>query len=77
MCLIFVILLDDSLERETGIFFDMKYFEGLALSGNWDEVERYLSGFTKVEDNKFSLKIYFEIRKQKFLEELDKYASDV
>lgn len=61
------------LERETGYFFDMKYFEGLALSGNWDEVERYLSGFTKVEDNKFSLKIYFEIRKQKFLEALDNH----
>lgn len=75
MCFIFIIFLDhllDRLERETGYFFDMKYFEDLALSGKWAEVESYLSGFTKVEDNKFSLKIYFEIRKQKYLEALDK-----
>lgn len=42
------------------------------LSGNWDEVERYLYGFTKVDDNRYSVKIFFEIRKQKYLEELDR-----
>ncbi|KAK4486314.1 hypothetical protein RD792_008985 [Penstemon davidsonii] len=37
-----------------------------------EEVERYLSGFTKVEDNRYSMKIFFEIRKQKYLEALDR-----
>lgn len=60
------------LEQETGYFFDLKYFEGLVLNGNWEEVEKYLSSFTVVADNKYSTKIYFEIRKQKFLEALDK-----
>uniref|UniRef100_A0A5B7C2M3 CTLH domain-containing protein n=1 Tax=Davidia involucrata TaxID=16924 RepID=A0A5B7C2M3_DAVIN len=59
------------LEHETGLFFNVNYFEDQVLSGNWDEAERYLSGFTKLEDNKYSMKIYFEIRKQKFLEALD------
>ncbi|KAA3468873.1 protein TPR2-like [Gossypium australe] len=41
-------------------------------AGEWDEVERYLCGFTKVEDNRYSMKIFFEIRKQKYLEALDR-----
>ncbi|KAH6804772.1 hypothetical protein C2S51_033019 [Perilla frutescens var. frutescens] len=61
------------LEQETGYFFDLKYFEELVLNGNWEEAEKYLSSFTVVEDNKYSTKIYFEIRKQKFLEALDKH----
>lgn len=60
------------LEQETGYFFDLKFFEELVLNGNWEEAEKYLSSFTVVEDNKYSTKIYFEIRKQKFLEALDK-----
>ncbi|KAH7513409.1 hypothetical protein FEM48_Zijuj12G0196900 [Ziziphus jujuba var. spinosa] len=55
----------DKLEQESGFFFNMKYFEEKALAGEWDEVERYLSGFTKVDDNRYSMKIFFEIRKQK------------
>ncbi|OIW03867.1 hypothetical protein TanjilG_30143 [Lupinus angustifolius] len=51
----------------------MKYFEDEVHNGNWDEVERYLSGFTKVDDNRYSMKIFFEIRKQKYLEALDKH----
>ena len=47
----------------------MKYFEDLVQGGEWDEVERYLSGFTKLEDNRYSMKI-FEIRKQKYLRPL-------
>lgn len=61
------------LEQESGFFFNMKYFEDTALAGEWDEVEKYLSGFTKVDDNRYSMKIYFEIRKQKYLEALDRY----
>ncbi|KAL0394295.1 UNVERIFIED_CONTAM: Topless-related protein 1 [Sesamum latifolium] len=65
------------LEQETGYFFDLKYFEELLLNGNWEEAEKYLSNFTVVEDNKYSTKIYFEIRKQKFLEALDKHEHAV
>lgn len=62
------------LEQESGFFFNMKYFEDTVQAGEWEEVERYLSGFTKVEDNRYSMKIFFEIRKQKYLEALDRYA---
>jgi hypothetical protein len=63
------------LEQESGFFFNMKYFEEKVHAGEWDEVERYLSGFTKVDDNRYSMKIFFEIRKQKYLEALDRYCS--
>ncbi|XP_062099535.1 protein TOPLESS-like isoform X2 [Humulus lupulus] len=59
------------LEQESGFYFDMRYFEEMVLSGDWCEAERYLSGFTNLDDNRFSTKIYFEIRKQSFLEALD------
>ncbi|KAK6119711.1 hypothetical protein DH2020_046530 [Rehmannia glutinosa] len=65
------------LEQETGYFFDLKYFEELVLNGNWEEAEKYLSSFTVVEDNKYSTKIYFEIRKQKYLEALDNHEFSV
>ncbi|CAA7411003.1 unnamed protein product [Spirodela intermedia] len=61
------------LEQESGFFFNMKHFEDLVQAGEWDEVEKYLSGFTKVEDNRYSMKIFFEIRKQKYLEALDRH----
>jgi len=57
---------------ESGLFFDMRYFEDLVLKGKWDEAEKYLLGFTKVKDNDYSIKIYFEMRKQKYFEALDK-----
>ncbi|WJX09801.1 hypothetical protein P8452_00596 [Trifolium repens] len=57
--------------RETGMYFDCKYFEYMVLDGKWDEVEKYLSGFMKIEDSNHSLKIFFELRKQKYLEALD------
>ncbi|XP_047328825.1 topless-related protein 3-like isoform X2 [Impatiens glandulifera] len=60
------------LEQESGFFFNMKYFEEKIQAGEWDEVEKYLSGFTKADDNRYSMKIFFEIRKQKYLEALDK-----
>ncbi|KAK3036766.1 hypothetical protein RJ639_029731 [Escallonia herrerae] len=60
------------LEQESGFFFNMKYFEEKVHAGEWDEVEKYLSGFTKVDDNRYSMKIFFEIRKQKYLEALDR-----
>ncbi|XP_011626946.1 protein TPR2 isoform X1 [Amborella trichopoda] len=60
------------LEQESGFFFNMKHFEDQVQAGEWEEVERYLCGFTKVEDNRYSMKIFFEIRKQKYLEALDR-----
>ncbi|KAK3436843.1 hypothetical protein EUGRSUZ_C01368 [Eucalyptus grandis] len=60
------------LEQESGFYFNMRYFEDLVTNGEWDDVEKYLSGFTKVDDNRYSMKIFFEIRKQKYLEALDK-----
>lgn len=63
--------LDDRLEQESGCYFNMKYFGDLVQEGNWDEAEKYLGSFTKLEDNRHSVKIYFEIRKQKYLEALD------
>nr|TKS11864.1 hypothetical protein D5086_0000068850 [Populus alba] len=59
------------LERESSYYFNMKFFEDMICIGDWDEAERYLSCFTKLSDNRFSMKVYFEIRKQKFLEALD------
>ncbi|CAD6258036.1 unnamed protein product [Miscanthus lutarioriparius] len=61
------------LEQESGFYFNMKHFEDLVQGGEWDELERYLSGFTKLEDNRYSMKIFFEIRKQKYLEALDRH----
>ncbi|KAG6701327.1 hypothetical protein I3842_08G159800 [Carya illinoinensis] len=60
------------LEKDSGFFFNMRYFEEKVQSGEWEEVEKYLSGFTKVDDNRYSMKIFFEIRKQKYLEALDR-----
>ena len=60
------------LERETGLFFNMRHFEEMVLCGNWCEAEKYLSGFTKLGDDAYSTKIYFELRKQAFLEALDR-----
>ncbi|XP_051123532.1 topless-related protein 3-like isoform X3 [Andrographis paniculata] len=60
------------LEQESGFFFNMKFFEEKVQAGEWEEVEKYLSGFTKVDDNRYSMKIFFEIRKQKYLEALDR-----
>lgn len=59
-------------EQESRFFFNTRYFEDMVTNGEWDEVEKYLSGFTKVDDNRYSMKIFFEIRKQKYLEALDK-----
>ncbi|GJZ97892.1 topless-related protein 4-like protein isoform X3 [Tanacetum coccineum] len=60
------------LEMESGHYFNMRYFEEVVTNGEWEEVVKYLHGFTKVEDNRYSMKIFFEIQKQKFLEALDR-----
>lgn len=60
------------LESESGCYFNMRYFEELVAQGKWDEMEKYLFGFTKIGDNQQSMMIFFEIRKHKYLEALDK-----
>lgn len=74
MCLFFVVL-EFRLEQESGIFFNIKYLEEKVLAGEWDELEKYLFGFTKIHDNRFSMKMFFEIRKLKYLEALDRSSS--
>ncbi|WOL13548.1 protein TPR3 isoform X2 [Canna indica] len=59
------------LEEESAIYFNTRYFEELILEGKMEEGEKYLSGFTKMDDNRYTMKIVFEIRKQKYLEALD------
>lgn len=68
-----MVVVELRLEQESGFLFNMKYFEEKVLGGEWEEVEKYLSGFTKVDDNRYSMKIFFEIRKQKYLEALDRF----
>ncbi|KAL3497852.1 hypothetical protein ACH5RR_040584 [Cinchona calisaya] len=60
------------LEKESGFFFNMEYFEECVKRGDWYEVENYISGFTKLDDNNYSTDIFFLIRKQKYCEALDK-----
>ncbi|KAK1431418.1 hypothetical protein QVD17_02657 [Tagetes erecta] len=40
--------------QELGLFFNLKHFEDEMHNGNLDEVEKYLSGFTKVDDSRVS-----------------------
>ncbi|XP_024969961.1 topless-related protein 4-like isoform X2 [Cynara cardunculus var. scolymus] len=60
------------LESESGLFCNVKYVEDLVTNGNWEELEKYLAGFIHVNDNRYSVKMLFEIRKQKYLEALDR-----
>lgn len=58
------------LEQETKIFFDMNYFGEFVINGEWDKAEKYLSSFTKLDDNESSTKMFLEMEKQKYLEAL-------
>nr|GMD33837.1 protein TOPLESS-like [Ipomoea batatas] len=60
-----------SLESESKVFFNLKYIEEKVTKGEWDELEKYMSGFIKFDDNLLSIRFYFEIRLQKYLEALD------
>ncbi|KAD3067944.1 hypothetical protein E3N88_35824 [Mikania micrantha] len=48
----------------------MRYFEEMITNGEWEEAFKYLSGFTKVEDNQHSTRIFFKMHMQKYLEAL-------
>lgn len=60
------------LEKESGLFFNLGYFTKTVMDGEWEEVEKYLSGFTKESDNWFLLELSVEIQRQKYLEALEK-----
>ncbi|KAK1358209.1 TOPLESS [Heracleum sosnowskyi] len=60
------------LATDSGHYFDTNYFEDVVTNGELDEVEKYLSAFTKYDDNAHSLEMFFVIKKQKYLEALDK-----
>lgn len=51
----------------------MLHFEELVKKGEWDEVEKYLLGFTSHDENRFSKEVFFQIRKQKYLEAIDRW----
>ena len=57
------------------MFFDWEYFSDLIMSGSWSDVDKYLSCFLKldVDSERNSIRIYYEIRKQMYLEALIKY----
>ncbi|GLT43667.1 hypothetical protein SLA2020_176030 [Shorea laevis] len=42
------------------------------MEGKYEEAEKYLSGFTTMDDNWHSMWVFFELRKQKYLEALEK-----
>ncbi|KAK3211709.1 hypothetical protein Dsin_016415 [Dipteronia sinensis] len=60
------------MEKETKLFFDLDYFARPVIDAHLEEAEKYLSSFTEVNDNMFSARIYFELRRQKYLEALHK-----
>ncbi|KAM0932800.1 putative transcription factor WD40-like family [Dioscorea sansibarensis] len=60
-----------TLERESGLFFNVDHLETLIVAGDWEAAERYISGFTSAADSRTSMQLFFEIRKQKYLEALD------
>jgi hypothetical protein len=59
------------LQRSSAAFCDLQHVGELIAAGQLDSCDRYLSGFTNPSENPNSLKIFFEIRKQKYLEALE------
>ncbi|XP_062021338.1 topless-related protein 2-like [Rosa rugosa] len=55
------------LERESGLFFNLAYFEDCFVRGAFEAAEDYMMGFTGVHDNIFSINVVFELRWHKFL----------
>ncbi|KAJ3698217.1 hypothetical protein LUZ61_001922 [Rhynchospora tenuis] len=65
-------------ERDSQVYFNLEYFEELIHAAEWAKAEWYLRGFfTKLQDNKYGLKMLFEIYKQKYFEALYRNEKDV
>eukprot|EP00698_Gefionella_okellyi_P001970 TRINITY_DN11862_c0_g1_i1.p1 TRINITY_DN11862_c0_g1~~TRINITY_DN11862_c0_g1_i1.p1 ORF type:complete len:735 (+),score=187.13 TRINITY_DN11862_c0_g1_i1:157-2361(+) len=58
-------------EKQFKLFFDVEYLRSLIINGSLQDAENYLSAFSNMQDNKHTTKVFFEIRKQKYLEALD------
>ncbi|TXG62650.1 hypothetical protein EZV62_009644 [Acer yangbiense] len=56
------------LELETKVYFDMDYVVECMINRKWDHVEKYLSAFTKMDDNRYSMDVFSRIQKQKHFE---------
>ncbi|XP_008219694.1 PREDICTED: protein TPR3-like [Prunus mume] len=65
-----------TLERESGLFFCLPYFEECFIHGAFDEAEEYFNGFTTVHDNMYSTNVVFVLRWHKFLEAVDENNRD-
>ncbi|XP_013591855.1 PREDICTED: topless-related protein 2-like [Brassica oleracea var. oleracea] len=65
---IYMLLLDSKvmLRWSRNLFFsNIMPFEEKGLADEWEKVGMYLSGFNKLDDNRFSMEILFEIRTKK------------
>ncbi|KAK1560018.1 hypothetical protein Q3G72_021226 [Acer saccharum] len=62
----------DRLELETKVYFDMDYVVECMINRKWDCAEKYLSAFTKMDDNRYSMDVFSRIQKQKHFEALDR-----
>lgn len=60
----------DRLEKESGVYFNMKYFEDTILVGKWEEAESYMSGFVTISDSTYSSTIFFHLRWHKYFESI-------
>ncbi|KAM0033379.1 putative transcription factor interactor and regulator LisH family [Helianthus debilis subsp. tardiflorus] len=59
------------LESESGAFCNVDYIAELVTNGDWDVLENYLAGFININGNRHSVKMLFEIRKQRYIEALN------
>lgn len=64
-----------SMEQDTKFYFDTDHFQDLFSAGSWDECRDYLKSFVSYSSDSTALKVYFEISKQKYLQQLYKYVS--
>lgn len=63
-----------SLETESGIYLDISHVGDLIQNGAWDQLHKYLTGFFNYGDDRATMEISFQIKKQKFFEALKKYC---
>ncbi|KAK3195059.1 hypothetical protein Dsin_026369 [Dipteronia sinensis] len=60
------------LELETKVYFDIDYVVECMINRKWDRAEKYLSAFTKMDDNRYSMDVFSRIQKQKHCEAVDR-----
>lgn len=60
------------MKKDSEVDFDWKQFEAHVTNGEWDEAEKYLSGFLTIDKDETSLSIFFDIRQLKYIEAVDR-----